>query len=129
MSRFDPPNYSAMSREDILERLLQLETATGVRFETHPRYRLTNAEQTLLGILLACKHVASKEHIYTLMYGMYLDPPELKILDVYICKLRNKLRPLGVNITTVWGRGWFLDTEDRAKVEALRFTADEEVAA
>jgi two-component system cell cycle response regulator CtrA len=40
-----------------------------------------------------------------------MDEPELKIIDVFICKLRKKLATaaLGKNfIETVWGRGYVL---------------------
>jgi two-component system cell cycle response regulator CtrA len=47
-----------------------------------------------------------------------MDEPELKIIDVFICKLRKKLAEAsgGKNyIETVWGRGYLL----RAPVEGL----------
>jgi two-component system cell cycle response regulator CtrA len=40
-----------------------------------------------------------------------MDEPELKIIDVFICKLRKKLAAAteGANyIETVWGRGYVL---------------------
>jgi len=40
-----------------------------------------------------------------------MDEPEVKIIDVFICKLRKKLAEVsgGKNyIETVWGRGYFL---------------------
>ena len=40
-----------------------------------------------------------------------MDDPEVKIIDVFICKLRKKLAqaPGGRNyIETVWGRGYML---------------------
>jgi two-component system cell cycle response regulator CtrA len=40
-----------------------------------------------------------------------MDEPELKIIDVFICKLRKKLAEAtgGANyIETVWGRGYVL---------------------
>jgi two-component system cell cycle response regulator CtrA len=49
-----------------------------------------------------------------------MDEPELKIIDVFICKLRKKLANAssGKNyIETVWGRGYVLrepnDAEER----------------
>ena len=44
------------------------------------------------------------------LYGG-MDEPELKIIDVFICKLRKKLAEAtsGANyIETVWGRGYVL---------------------
>ncbi len=34
------------------------------------------------------------------------EEPEIKIIDVYICKARKKLAPLGIAIETAWGRGY-----------------------
>ncbi len=37
-----------------------------------------------------------------------MDEPEVKIIDVLVCKLRKKLAPAGADnvIGTVWGRGY-----------------------
>jgi two-component system cell cycle response regulator CtrA len=39
-----------------------------------------------------------------------MDEPELKIIDVFICKLRKKLQAAAGDhfIETVWGRGYVL---------------------
>jgi len=47
-----------------------------------------------------------------------MDEPELKIIDVFICKLRKKLAAASNGkdyFTTVWGRGYMLrePSEDR----------------
>lgn len=34
------------------------------------------------------------------------DDRELKIVDVFICHVRRKLRPLGIEIETMWGKGY-----------------------
>jgi two-component system cell cycle response regulator CtrA len=50
-----------------------------------------------------------------------MDEPELKIIDVFICKLRKKLAEAtdGANyIETVWGRGYVL--RDPMPVESDR---------
>jgi two-component system cell cycle response regulator CtrA len=49
-----------------------------------------------------------------------MDEPELKIIDVFICKLRKKLataEPGKRNIVCVWGRGYVL-VERRVAREA-----------
>jgi len=53
----------------------------------------------------------------------YMDEPELKIIDVFICKLRKKLANAssGKNyIETVWGRSYAPrePSEDEAKIPA-----------
>jgi two-component system cell cycle response regulator CtrA len=52
-----------------------------------------------------------------------MDEPELKIIDVFICKLRKKLANAsnGKNyIETVWGRGYVLrePSEDDERIPA-----------
>ncbi len=52
----------------------------------------------------------TKEAFLNDLYGG-MDEPELKIVDVFICKLRKKLNAAigGENyIETVWGRGYVL---------------------
>jgi two-component system cell cycle response regulator CtrA len=63
----------------------------------------------------------TKEMFLNHLYGG-MDEPELKIIDVFICKLRKKLANAssGKNfIETVWGRGYALrPTEDDAHLSA-----------
>jgi DNA-binding winged helix-turn-helix (wHTH) protein len=52
----------------------------------------------------------TKEMFLNHLYGG-LDEPEVKIIDVFICKLRRKLRSAaqgGNYIETVWARGYLL---------------------
>jgi two-component system cell cycle response regulator CtrA len=61
------------------------------------------------------------------LYGG-MDEPELKIIDVFICKLRKKLAQAtnGDNyIETVWGRGYVL----RDPAESARQAKDTRKAA
>lgn len=49
-----------------------------------------------------------------------MDEPELKIIDVFICKLRKKLSNAtdGLSyIETVWGRGYVLRDPDPASLD------------
>lgn len=39
---------------------------------------------------------------------------EPKILDVYVCKLRKRLEPLGIRIETVWGSGYRIPMQGEA---------------
>ena len=52
----------------------------------------------------------TKEMILNHLYGG-VDEPKLKIIDVFVCKLRKKLaQAIGGHhyIETVWGRGYIL---------------------
>lgn len=81
---------------------------------------LTNKEYAILELLAIRKGaVLTKEMFLNHLYGS-IDEPDIKIIDVFICKLRKKLSDAsgGVNyIETVWGRGYMLNdcenTEDK----------------
>ena len=87
------------------------------------RVHLTSKEYQMLEFLSLRKGATiSKEMFLTQLYdGM--DEPEIKIIDVFICKLRKKLSTASNGkdyIETVWGRGYVLrePREDEAKMSA-----------
>ena len=75
------------------------------------RVHLTGKEYQMLELLSLRKGTTlTKEMFLNHLYGG-MDEPELKIIDVFICKLRKKLANAtgGQNyIETVWGRGYVL---------------------
>ena len=76
---------------------------------------LTGKEYQMLELLSLRKGTTlTKEMFLNHLYGG-MDEPELKIIDVFICKLRKKLSEAtgGENhIETVWGRGYVLREPD-----------------
>lgn len=72
---------------------------------------LTSKEYGILELLVLRKgSLLTKEMFLNHLYGG-IDEPDLKIIDVFVCKLRKKLEKVsgGVNyIETVWGRGYIL---------------------
>jgi two-component system, cell cycle response regulator CtrA len=89
---------------------------------------LTGKEYGILELLSLRKGTTlTKEMFLNHLYGG-MDEPELKIIDVFICKLRKKLAQAtsGDNyIETVWGRGYVL----RDPAEAARQAKDTRKAA
>jgi two-component system cell cycle response regulator CtrA len=81
-----------------------------VEVEGHPLH-LTGKEYGILELLSLRKGTTlTKEMFLNHLYGG-MDEPELKIIDVFVCKLRKKLSiaTAGENyIETVWGRGYVL---------------------
>ena len=75
---------------------------------------LTNKEYQMLELLcLRSGRVVSKETFLDHLYGG-IDEPEMKIIDVFICKLRKKIsRKIqdAALIETVWGRGYRVNAE------------------
>ncbi|WP_041793636.1 response regulator transcription factor CtrA [Pararhodospirillum photometricum] len=81
----------------------------------HEPIHLTGKEYGILELLTLRKgSTLTKEQFLNHLYGG-MDEPELKIIDVFICKLRKKLAQAtgGANyIETVWGRGYVLRDPD-----------------
>src|SRR5271155_5845213 len=82
---------------------------------------LTSKEYGIIELLSLRKgSTLTKEMFLNHLYGG-IDEPELKIIDVFICKLRKKLATAagGDNyIETVWGRGYVLKDPDAENNDA-----------
>jgi two-component system cell cycle response regulator CtrA len=79
-----------------------LATADGIIDLTYKEYRLLEVLATRKGM------IQSKDALLAQLYEMD-DAPNIKIIDVYICKLRQKLAAANGgrhHIETVWGRGY-----------------------
>ncbi len=81
---------------------------------------LTGKEYAILELLTLRKGVVmTKEAFLNHLYGG-MDEPEVKIIDVFICKLRKKLAQAGANnlIGTVWGRGYVMRDPQQTPLRA-----------
>lgn len=82
---------------------------------------LTGKEYKILELLSLRKgSTLTKEMFLNHLYGG-MDEPEVKIIDVFICKLRKKLEDAaggGNYIETVWGRGYVLRDPDESSDDA-----------
>ena len=80
---------------------------------------LTGKEYSILELLVLRKGmVLTKEAFLNHLYGG-MDEPEMKIIDVFICKLRRKLKEAGAPpvVETIWGRGYVV--REQAEPEAI----------
>jgi len=86
----------------------------------HSRVYLTSKEYQILELLSLRKGtMLTKEMFLNQLYGG-MDEPEIKIIDVFICKLRKKLGGASGGkeyIETVWGRGYSLREPDEGLVK------------
>ena len=75
------------------------------------RVQLTGKEYQVLKLMAERKgDTLTKDAFMSLLYGD-MEPPNRKIIDVFICKLRRKLAAAGNGdgfIDTIWGRGYAL---------------------
>ena len=112
--------------------MVNLDTRS-VEIDSKPLH-LTSKEYGILELLSLRKgSTLTKEMFLNHLYGG-IDEPELKIIDVFVCKLRKKLEEAAGGdsyIETVWGRGYVLKdpTEQTAAAttkEAKRKKVSEE---
>src|SRR5271170_5291981 len=83
------------------------------------RVHLTGKEYQILELLSLRKGMTlTKEMILNHLYGG-MDEPEMKIIDVFMCKLRKKLANASGGkdyVETIWGRGYVM--RERAEMVA-----------
>lgn len=79
------------------------------------RVHLTNKEYAILELLVLRRGTVLNKEMFLDHLYISVDEPEIKIIDVFVCKLRKKLADAagGTNyIDTVWGRGYMLKEYD-----------------
>jgi two-component system cell cycle response regulator CtrA len=83
------------------------------------RVHLTGKEYQILELLALRKgNTLTKEMLLSHLYGG-MDEPEMKIIDVFICKLRKKLANASGGkdyVETVWGRGYVMREQAEPEV-------------
>ncbi|MBN9562974.1 MAG: response regulator transcription factor [Alphaproteobacteria bacterium] len=92
---------------------------------------LTGKEYAILELLVLRKGmVLTKEAFLNHLYGG-MDEPEMKIIDVFVCKLRKKLAQAGGEnlIGTVWGRGYMIREPNERAVMPAAHVAQEALSA
>jgi len=82
-----------------------------------PALCLSKSEARLFAALMAGPMVTNPG----MMIAVYnweneVDP---KIIAVMVCKMRKKIAPFGIKITTVWGRGYAIDPESKRVVRRM----------
>lgn len=82
-------------------------------------WSLTPHEARLDSALYA-RNECSKDQLMAAIYrDDGRDEPMEKIVDVFVCKVRAKMKRFGAGIATHWGHGYSLDTIARAAIDKL----------
>jgi DNA-binding response OmpR family regulator len=80
-------------------------------------FGLTRTEGLIMNVLMQ-KPFVTRQAAMQFMYSMRIDDePEAKIIDVYLCKIRQKLRKFGINVETNWGQGYMITPANKMKVK------------
>ncbi len=118
--RRDRERIAALEAEvDDLREQIRLLLAGGVQEWRPPlEFGLTGSEAAVLRALVGHDGVLTKQRMMDLVYAdRPNDEPQSKIIDVFVCKLRRKLKPYALEIGTVWGQGYQMD---RVSAERLK---------
>ena len=121
-------------RADRLPAILPYEmTEKEMLFACQRALRLTRLEASFMMVLLK-KNSADKDTLHHVVEQQRearrtrpdtSDPTDPKMVDVVICKLRKKLTPHGIIITTLWGRGYYIDEQGRQRSREVLLGAPE----
>jgi DNA-binding response OmpR family regulator len=114
--------------DELRAKVWDLEKSFGFYNDVPIMFGLTGSEAKVLS-LLGERDMANRDQILSaLMVGRGADEePEKKIVDVYICKIRSKLKRFDIVIEALWGRGYRLNAENKAKIAGF-LTATSEAA-
>ena len=88
-------------------------------------FRFTKNEAKIFGALMQKNQIDKVRFMATL----YPDPdrsPQTKIIDVWICKMRYKLKKYKIEIGTVYGIGYYLSNDNKNKVKLLLQNSEKE---
>lgn len=115
-------NLEMMSKDQLISMIDELESqVVALRggnqvIETlnlQSAFGLTEYEARFLWLLSDGQPHTKDQIMNSLYYDKLDDPPESKIIDVWLSKLRSKLNNYGISIKTIWGSGYrLLDGKD-----------------
>jgi DNA-binding response OmpR family regulator len=80
---------------------------------------LTRTQRKFVNFLLAADGVCTKEHLYDVLYARQKYKPDPKILRELLSVIRTQLEPIGIEIETVFGIGYIMPSESKAKLSEL----------
>jgi hypothetical protein len=102
------------------DRCEELDRLLGLDEEFPPSLGFTTTEQRILG-MLSRRAICRAEAIFMAVWGgrPAADMPEQKIVDVFVCKIRKKLKPHGICVFTKYSEGYYLSQDGKKSLHAL----------
>jgi hypothetical protein len=98
-----------------------LRSELGLAVNDVPQLGLRNSHARMFGILMA-KPSVRHSSMMNILYGDRAaegDIPELTSIKTLICTLRQKLKPFGIEIETIWGEGWRITESNKAAARRI----------
>jgi two-component system, cell cycle response regulator CtrA len=116
------PSDRPPSQDTLLDRIDQLETELGLKNDIPPEFCIPRNMGRLLAMLLKRELVSREGAVLAIYSGMpntWDKDPDPKIIDVFICKLRVRLRKYGIKVSCKWGGGYYMDGDNKRKLRDL----------
>lgn len=104
--------------DELQHRIRVLEEITGAALDAPLEFGLTRNEACILG-LLTKNELVRRSSVMEALYMHKQDEAEIKIVDVFVCHLRRKVKPFGIVIDTVWGHGYSMPGASKAIVAGM----------
>jgi DNA-binding response OmpR family regulator len=83
------------------------------------QWNLTPHETKAFRLLLTKPVVTRDIFLAASYHGTRRDEPSPTVLDVHICRMREKLRHFGIEIRTKLGEGYYLERDMRERAEQM----------
>lgn len=93
---------------------ISLLRATTLNLSAKIYFGLTGSEFIIFNQLMKHQTLTREKLLHELYFDID-DAAEEKIIDVFVCKLRAKLKTYSIKIETVRGEGYFIPLEDKEK--------------
>jgi DNA-binding response OmpR family regulator len=105
------------SKAKLNELFINLQSQSGNLYEG---IELTRNQRTVVDMLLVTNGICSNENLYAVLYvSKQGHKPDPKILREMLRVIRRKLSPHGIEIKTVFGKGYTMLPESKSKIKEL----------
>lgn len=106
-----------------------IDPAQGIITYNRKQARLSKKQMELFLFLYNYRgRPVKKEAMMHHLYQLYQEEPDMKIIDVMICHIRRKTKPLGIEIRTVWGFGYLLDLPRDQSIRTIKPVTEDDIA-
>lgn len=105
--------------QELRDEIEVLKRALGSEIPLPLQFKFSRTEEKMVRVLLARNGVVSQDQMMDAVYSLEMNSPEPQVVHVFLCRIRKRLKPHDIEIHTVWGRGWHMTADDKAKMAAL----------